>query len=62
MPKFDEQKKILDRKTPSDNEVWVAVRYLDIKIDDKPGTRNAIIAVALLMICATVCLLRACSF
>ncbi len=62
MPKFDEQKKILDRKTPSDNEVWAAIRYLDIEIDDKPGTRNAIIAMAgaLLMICATVCLLRAC--
>ena len=59
VPKFNEQKKTLGQKTPSDQEIWI--RYLDFEIDEKPSACNAIIAlaVALLIICVTVCLLRA---
>jgi hypothetical protein len=61
VPKFNEQKKTLGQKTPSDQEIWSAIRYLDFEIDEKPSACNAIIAlaVALLIICVTVCLLRA---
>jgi hypothetical protein len=61
VPKFNEQKKTLDQKTPSDQEVWSAIRYLDIEIDERPSTRKAIIALAaaLLIICVTVWVLRA---
>jgi hypothetical protein len=59
--KFNELKYTTDQKTPSDQEVWSAIRYLDIDIDEKQGTRNAIFALvaALLIICVAVCLLRA---
>ena len=62
MPKFNEQKKTLDQKIPSDLEVWSAIRYLDIEVREKPSPRNALIAlgVLLLMISATFCLLRLC--
>jgi hypothetical protein len=61
VPKFNEQKKTLGQKTPSDQEIWSAISYLDFEIDEKPSTCNAIIALAaaLLIICVTVCLLRA---
>jgi hypothetical protein len=61
VPKFNEPKKTLVRKTPSDQEIWSAIRYLEFEIDEKPSTCNAIIALgaALLIICVTVCLLRA---
>ena len=60
MSKFNEQKKVQDQKTPSDEEVWTAIRYLDIEIDEKSTTRNALIALtaALLIICVTVLELR----
>ncbi len=41
---FNELKKTPDQKTPSDQEVWSAIRYLDIEIDEKQSTRNAILA------------------
>lgn len=61
VPKFNEQKKRVDQKTPSDQEIWSAIRYLDFEIGEKPSTRNAMIALAaaLLIICVTVWLLRA---
>jgi len=58
--KFNEQRKTLDEKTPSHEEVWSAIRYLDFQMDDKTGIRNSIIALAavLLIICVTVFELR----
>ena len=59
--KFNELKNTTDQKTPSDQEVWSAIRYLDLELDEKHRTRNAICALvaALLIICVAVCLLRA---
>jgi hypothetical protein len=53
--KFNELK-TLDQTTPSDDEVWAAVRHLDIEIDETPLTHNAIIVLAavLLIICVTI--------
>jgi hypothetical protein len=58
--KFNELKNTTDQKTPSDQEVWSAIRYLDLEIAEGQSTRNAILALvaALLIICAAVCLLR----
>ena len=53
--KFNQQRRTLDEKTPSHEEVWSAIRYLDFEMKDRAGTRNAIIALmaALLIICVT---------
>lgn len=61
MRKSKELKNTTEQKTPSDQEVWSAIRYLDIDIDEKQSARNAILALvaALLIICVAVCLLRA---
>lgn len=61
MHKSKELKNTTEQKTPSDQEVWSAIRYLDIDIDEKQSARNAILALvaALLIICVAVCLLRA---
>jgi hypothetical protein len=58
--KFNELENTTDQKAPSDQEVWSAIRYLDLEIDEKLSTRNAILALvaALLIICVAVCLLR----
>ena len=60
MSKFNELKNTTDQKTPSDQEVWSAIRYLDLEIAERQSTRNAILALvaALLIICVAVCLLR----
>ena len=60
MAKFNEQRRTLDEKTPSHEEVWSAMRYLDFEMEDKTGTRNSIIALVavLLIICVTVLELR----
>jgi hypothetical protein len=59
--RFNEQKKTLGRKTPSDQEIWSAIRCLDFEIDEEPSICNAIIALAaaLLIICVTICLIWA---
>lgn len=60
MPEFNEQKESLDQKTPSDQEIWSSIRYLDFEIEDKATTRNAMTALAaiLVMIFVTLCELR----
>lgn len=60
MAKFNDPRRTLAEKTPSHEEVWSAIRYLDFEMKDKADTRDAIIALAaaLLIICVTVLGLR----
>jgi hypothetical protein len=60
--KFNEQRRTLDENTPSHEEVWSAIRYLDFQMEGKARSSNAIIvlAAALLIICVTVLELRSC--
>ena len=55
MYKFNEQKRTIEMESASDEEVSLAIRYLDLEVEDKAGTRNLIIAVvaALLILGAT---------
>jgi len=58
--KFNEQKKVLGQKTPSEEEVWTAIRYLDFELDWKTRTDRVMIALAaaLLIVCVIAFLLR----
>jgi len=57
--KFNEPKKVLDQKTPSDEEVWTAIHYLDFELDRKTRTDRVMIALAaaLLIVCVIAFLL-----
>jgi hypothetical protein len=44
MPEFDESKETVEQQALSDQEVWSAIRYLDLEIEHDPSSGNAIIA------------------